>query len=84
MVDHIPYNPLPANNWTRAYMETQRERPWAFERLVESMNASQVEGKLWLGNQLIKLGVVPEHVALLGGRYAPDLTAILIDNVVLP
>ena len=48
MVDHIPYNPLTANNWTRAYMETQRERPWAFERLVESMNASQVEGKLWL------------------------------------
>ena len=45
------------------------------------MNASQVEGKLWLGNQLIKLGVVPDHVALLGGWYAHYLTAILIDNV---
>ena len=81
MVDHIPYNPLTANNWTRAYLETQRERPWAFGRLVESMNASQVEGKLWLGNELINLNVVPEHVALLAGWYAHYITAILVDNV---
>ena len=81
MVDHIPYTPYTANNWTRAIIETQRERPWVFERMIESMNASQVEGKLWLGNKLVELDIVPKHVALLGGWFSNYIVAILIDNV---
>ena len=81
MVDFIKYTPQTANNWSRAYAETQKERPWALPRMIESMNSSQVEGKVWLGKELIKLQVVPEHVALLGGWYAHYMTSILIDNV---
>ena len=36
MVEYIQYTPKCANNWSRAYVETQKERPWVFQRLVDS------------------------------------------------
>ncbi|SVC85279.1 uncharacterized protein METZ01_LOCUS338133, partial [marine metagenome] len=45
------------------------------------MNASQLEGKLWLGSEMEKLEIKPKKVALLAGWYAHYLTAILIDNL---
>ena len=81
MVDSIPYTSDTANNWVRAMLQCQKERPWAYGRLIESMNSSQLEGKLWLGTEMKKLEIKPKKVALLGGWYAHYMTAILIDNL---
>jgi hypothetical protein len=81
VVDHIIYTPETTNNWTRAHSETQKERPWAYPRLIDSMNSSQLEGKLWLGDEMKKLEIKPKKVALLGGWYAHYLTSILIDHL---
>jgi hypothetical protein len=79
VVDHIIYTPETTNNWTNAHNQTQKERPWAYPRLVDSMNSSQLEGKLWLGDEMKKLEIKPKKVALLGGWYAHYLTSILIE-----
>jgi len=81
MVDYIPYTSDTANNWVRAMLQCQKERPWAYGRLIESMNSSQLEGKLWLGAEMKRLDIQPKKVALLAGWYAHYMTAILIDNL---
>ena len=57
MVDYIPYTSDTANNWVRAMLQCQKERPWAYGRLIESMNSSQLEGKLWLGAEMKRLDI---------------------------
>ena len=81
MVDYIPYTSDTANNWQRAMLQCQKERPWAYGRLIESMNSSQLEGKLWLGTEMKRLDIQPKKVALLAGWYAHYMTAILIDHL---
>ena len=80
MVDYIRYTPDITNNWTSAHKECQKERPWAFARLMDSFTSSQLEGKLWLGNEIQKLDIKLLNIALLGGWYAHYITTILIDN----
>ena len=81
VVDHIIYTPETTNNWMAAHNQTQKERPWAYERLMDSFTSSQLEGKLWLGDEMKKLEIKPKKVAVLAGWYAHYLTAILIDNL---
>ena len=81
MVDYIKYTPDMTNNWTAAHKECQNERPWAFTRLMDSFTSSQLEGKLWLGNEIQKLDVKPTNVALLAGWYAHYMTSILIESL---
>jgi len=81
VVDHIIYTPETTNNWMSAHNQTKKERPWAYERLMDSFTSSQLEGKLWLGDEMKKLEIKPKKVAVLAGWYAHYLTAILIDNL---
>ena len=55
MVKYIKYTPELSNNWSRAWTETQKQRPWQFKRLTSSSTTSQLQGKLWLINELQKL-----------------------------
>ena len=80
MVDYIKYTPDMTNNWTAAHKECQNERPWAFTRLMDSFTSSQLEGKLWLGNEIQKLDIELLNIALLAGWYAHYMPTILIDN----
>jgi hypothetical protein len=80
VVDYIRYTPDITNNWTSAHKECQKERPWAFARLMDSFTSSQLEGKLWLGSEIQKLDIKLLNIALLGGWYAHYITTILIDN----
>ena len=57
MVKYIKYTPELSNNWSRAWSETQKQRPWQTRRLLDSATASQVQSKIWLINELQKDGL---------------------------
>ena len=79
MVDYIKYTPEMANNWSRAYIETHRERPWAFQRLVDASTTSQLESKFWLTEELSNVNESPKSAVLLGGWFAHVITSLLLD-----
>ncbi len=79
MVDYIKYTPEMANNWSRAYIETHRERPWAFQRLVDASTTSQLESKFWLTEELSNIDESPKSAVLLGGWFAHVITSLLLD-----
>lgn len=80
-MDYIKFTPETSNNWSRAFAETVKQKPWAVERIKNSMTASQVESKLYLGSELEKVGKGWNNVAVIGGWYCHFLTAILIDHL---
>ena len=79
MVAYIKYTPEMANNWSRAYIETHRERPWAFQRLVDASTTSQLESKFWLTEELSNVNESPKSAVLLGGWFAHVITSLLLD-----
>tara|TARA_Y100000817_G_C16723466_1_gene484686 strand:+ start:85 stop:765 length:681 start_codon:yes stop_codon:yes gene_type:complete len=79
MVNYIKYTPEMANNWSRAYIETHRERPWAFQRLVDASTTSQLESKFWLTEELSNVNESPKSAVLLGGWFAHVITSLLLD-----
>ena len=79
MVDYIKYTPEMANNWSRAYIETHRERPWAFQRLDDASTTSQLESKFWLTEELSNVNESPKSAVLLGGWFAHVITSLLLD-----
>ena len=80
MVEYIKYTPELSNNWSRAWTETQKQRPWQFKRLTSSSTTSQLQGKLWLINELQKLDLKFTKVCLVGGWFAQLITPLLFDN----
>lgn len=80
MVKYIKYTPELSNNWSRAWTETQKQRPWQFKRLTNSSTTSQLQGKLWLINELQKLDLKFTKVCLIGGWFAQFITPLLFDN----
>ena len=80
MVKYIKYTPELSNNWSRAWTETQKQRPWQFKRLTSSSTTSQLQGKLWLINELQKLDLKFTKVCLVGGWFAQLITPLLFDN----
>ena len=80
MVKYIKYTPELSNNWSRAWSETQKQRPWQFKRLTNSSTTSQLQGKLWLINELQKLDLKFTKVCLIGGWFAQFITPLLFDN----
>ena len=81
MVDYIKYTAETANNWSRTWSETQKQKPWAIKRLSDSSTISQMQSKLWLIVELKKLNLYFKKVALIGGWYAQYITPLLIDNL---
>ena len=81
MVEYLKFTPETSNNWSRTWSETQKQRPWAFRRLLDASTESQMESKLWLATELINADIKPKNVALLGGWFAHIITTLLIDEV---
>jgi len=81
MVEHIRFTPEMINNWSRGWSETQKQRPWAFRRLLDASTTSQLQSKLWIINELINLNIHPKKVALLGGWFGHLITPLLIDEL---
>lgn len=80
-MDYIKFTPAMSNNWSRAFSETMKQKPWARERIKNSMTASQLESKLYLGTELEKIGRGWSNVAVIGGWYCHFLSAVLIDHL---
>lgn len=80
-MDYIKYTPEMANNWSRAQAEVAKQRPWAIDRITNSMTISQMESKLYLGTELEKFGKGWNNVAVIGGWYCHFLCSILIDSL---
>ena len=80
MVEYIKYTPKLSNNWSKAWSETQKQRPWQSRRLLDSSTTSQLQGKLWLINELQKLDLKFTKVCLVGGWFAQLITPLLFDN----
>ena len=78
MVNYLKFTPEMSNNWFRSLHETEKQRPWAFNRIMNASTESQMESKLWLASKIQGLGT---KVALLGGWYAHIITSLLIDEV---
>ena len=81
MVDYLKFTPEISNNWSRAWHETQKQRPWAFKRLLVASTESQMESKLWLTTELMSADISSKNVALLGGWFAHIITTLLMDEV---
>jgi len=81
MVDYLKFTPEISNNWSRAWHETQKQRPWAFKRLLDASTESQMESKLWLTTELMSVDISSKNVALLGGWFAHIITTLLMDEV---
>ena len=81
MVDHLKLTPEMCNNWSRTFMETQKQYPWMFKRLADATTASQAESKLWLISELQEFKDEVNDVALLGGWFAHIISPLLIDEI---
>jgi len=57
MVEYLKYTPEISNNWSRAWHETQKQRPWAMNRIINAYTESQMESKLWLITELMSVDI---------------------------
>lgn len=80
-MDYIKYTAGAANNWSRAQAEVAKQKPWAIERIKNSMTSSQVESKLYLKAELQKIGDSFSNVAVIGGWYCHYLCSVLFDDL---
>jgi len=76
-MEYLKYTPELANDWKNALSSSE---PYLFKRVMDSMNQSQLESKLWIIQELIKLEIKPKRVAILAGWYAQYIVPLLYDN----
>ena len=57
-----------------------RDSPHAFDRVISSINASQLQSKLWIVNELNNLNIHQKSAALLGGWYAHFTVPLLLEQ----
>ena len=81
MVEYLKFTPEISNNWSRTWHQTQKQRPWAFKRLLDASTETQMESKLWLTTELMSVDISSKNVALLGGWFAHIITTLLMDEV---
>jgi hypothetical protein len=76
-MEYLKFTPELANDWKNALSSSE---PYVFKRVMDYMNQSQLESKLWIIQELIKLGVKPKRVAILAGWFAQYIVPLLYDN----
>ena len=76
-MEYLKYTPELANDWKNALSSSES---YLFKRVMDSMNQSQLESKLWIIQELIKLKIKPKRVAILAGWYAQYIVPLLYDN----
>ena len=77
-MEYLKFTPELAHDWKNALSSSE---PYLFKRVMDSMNQSQLESKLWIVNELSELMLFPKSVALLAGWYANFITPLLIDEL---
>ena len=77
-MEYLKFTPELANNWKNAL--SMGSKTHLLKRVLDSMNQSQLESKLWIIQELIKLEIEPKRVAILAGWYAQYIVPLLYDN----
>jgi len=73
-MDYLKFTPELAHDWKNALSSPE---PYIFKRVMDSMNRSQLESKLWIVSELSELSLFPKSVVLLGGWYANFMAPLL-------
>ena len=76
-MEYLKLTPELVNDWKNALSASE---PYVFKRVMDSMNQSQLESKLWIIQELIKLEIKPKRVAMLAGWFAQYTVPLLYDN----
>ena len=81
---HLKFTPELANDWKGAISASSEltvgNYRYLTKRVLDSMNASQLESKLWLVQTLEKFDVQPKRVALLAGWFAQYIVPLMFDT----
>ena len=78
IVEYLKFTPELAQIGKTHY---HRSEPYLLKRVLDSMNQSQLESKLWIIQELIKLEIKPKRVAILAGWYSQYIIPLLIETV---
>jgi len=76
-VEYLKFTPELAHDWKNALSSSE---PYLLKRVLDSMNQSQLESKLWIIQELIKLEIKPKRVAILAGWYSQYIIPLLIEH----
>mgnify|MGYP003650278394 CR=1 FL=1 len=76
-MEYLKFTPELAHDWKNALSSSE---PYVFKRVLDSMNRSQLESKLWIIQELIKLEIEPKRVAILAGWYSQYIIPLLIEH----
>ena len=77
-MEYLKFTPELANNWKNAL--SMGSKTHLLKRVLDSMNQSQLESKLWIIQELIKLEIEPKRVAILAGWYSQYIIPLLIEH----
>ena len=81
---NLQFTPELANDWKNAMLASSElavgNYHYVTRRVLDSMNASQLESKLWLVETLEKFDVQPKRVALLAGWFAQYIVPLMFDT----
>ena len=86
---HLQFTPELANDWKNAMfagMMSSSELStgnyqYLLQRVLDSMNESQLVSKMWLVEELSNLNVKPVNISLLAGWFAQYIVPLLYDNI---
>ena len=76
-MEYLKFTPELAHDWKNALSSSE---PYLLKRVLDSMNQSQLESKLWIIQELIKLEIEPKRVAILAGWYSQYIIPLLIEH----
>ena len=76
-MEYLKFTPELAHDWKNALSSSE---PYLLKRMLDSMNRSQLESKLWIIQELIKLEIEPKRVAILAGWYSQYIIPLLIEH----
>ena len=79
-MEHLKFTPELANDWKNALNSTETSMPYVFKRVMDSLNSSQLQSKLWLIEELNCLEIKPTNVCLIAGWYAQYVVPLLLDT----
>ena len=80
MINGIILTPDLLYLWKKSLVGAMRDSPHAFDRVISSINASQLQSKLWIVNELNNLNIHQKSAALLGGWYAHFTVPLLLEQ----
>ena len=79
-MEYLKFTPELANDWKNALNSTETSMPYVFKRVMDSLNSSQLQSKLWLIEELNCLEIKPTNVCLIAGWYAQYVVPLLLDT----